>query len=60
MGNILKYQNPSSPLLNTEYKKYEGKDLSDIETFNKNWLNYRDSQLAEQGWIDESIKNKLT
>lgn len=60
MGNILKYQNPSSPLLNTSYKKYEGEDLSDIETFNKNWLKYRDSQLAKQGWLDESIKNKLT
>lgn len=56
-GGILKAQN--SAKLSNGYVQYNGSDLSDIETFNKNWLNYRNSQLANQGWKDESIKNKL-
>lgn len=56
-GGILKAQNSSK--LPGGYAQYNGSDLSDIETFNKNWLNYRNKQLAKQGWQDENIKNKL-
>ena len=55
MSNIVKYQNPSSPLLKG-YTVHNNEELNDIETFNKNWLNYRNSQLAYQGWKDENIK----
>ena len=56
-GGILKAQN--SAKLPGGYVQYNGSDLSDIETFNKNWLLQRNSQLAKQGLKDENIKNKL-
>jgi hypothetical protein len=35
-GGILKYQNPSSPLLNAGYTTHDDDNLRNVETFNKN------------------------
>lgn len=41
------------------YKIYEGDDLSDVETFNKNWHKYRDEQLYNEFYKYKGIDGRL-
>ena len=41
------------------YKKYEGDDLDNLETFNRNWYKYRDEQLYNEYYPYSYAESKL-
>ena len=46
-GGIIKYQNPSSPLLEKGYTTTNNEILQNPDTFNVNWYKYRAKQLQD-------------